>query len=64
MEAVKWWTKSAGQGQAWAQFFLGGCYEKGEGVNQDLEEAAKLYTKAAAQGLNPAKMALEKIKSN
>ena len=62
-EAVKWWTKSAGQGQAYAQLFLGECYEQGKGVNQDLEEAAKWYIKAATQGLKPAKLALEKLKS-
>ncbi len=49
-EAVKWYTKSAEQGYAAAQYSLGECYAKNDGVVKDLEEAAKLYTKAAEQG--------------
>ena len=32
--AVKWYTKAAEQGDAWAQTDLGWCYEKGMGVAQ------------------------------
>jgi TPR repeat protein len=49
-EAVKWYTKAAEQGDAWAQSNLGFCYEKGTGVAKDEKEAVKWYTKAAEQG--------------
>ncbi len=42
--------KHAEQGHAKAQFDLGVCYAKGEGVNKDPAEAAKWYRKAAEQG--------------
>ena len=32
------------------QFHLGSMYERGEGVDQDLEKAAHYYRQAAAQG--------------
>ena len=41
----------ANQGDAEAQFNLGGMYEIGNGVPQDFAEAAKWYRKAAEQGL-------------
>ncbi len=49
-EAVKWYTRSAEQGDAAAQYGLGECYANGDGVAKDFEEAAKLYIKAAEQG--------------
>jgi len=33
-----------------AQFYLGACYSKGEGVPEDESEAAKWYKAAAEQG--------------
>ena len=49
-EAVKWYHKAADQGQAEAQWHLGGMCYKGMGVSQDYEEAARWYRKAADQG--------------
>ena len=49
-EAVKWYRKAAEQGRTDAQFNLGYCYDKGQGVSQDYTEAVKWYRKAAEQG--------------
>lgn len=49
-EAIKWYQKAAEQGSADAQYKLGVCYEKGEGVEKDAVEAAKWYQEAAEQG--------------
>ena len=43
--------KAAEQGHANAQCSLGNCYDFGQGVTKDLNEAAKWYRKAAEQGL-------------
>ena len=48
--AVKYYKKSAEQGNEKAQFNFALCYAKGEGVEKDLREAAKWYRKAAEQG--------------
>ena len=42
--------KAAEQGDASAQYGLGGAYDNGEGVAQDKVEAVKWYRKAAEQG--------------
>ena len=49
-EAVKCFRKAAEQGNATAQFNLGYCYEKGQGVAKDETEAVKWYREAAEQG--------------
>ncbi|MDC0998333.1 tetratricopeptide repeat protein [Alphaproteobacteria bacterium] len=49
-EAVKWYRKSAEQGDASAQYALGWMYSNGKGVTQDYAEAVKWYRKAAQQG--------------
>ena len=49
-EAVKWFTKSAEEGDRRGQLFLGVCYYQGKGVTQDYKEAVKWYTKSAEQG--------------
>jgi len=49
-EAFKWFSKAADQGDASAQYFLGGMYYSGEGVEQDYKQAFKWHTKAADQG--------------
>jgi hypothetical protein len=38
-------------GEADAQYYLGGMYHNGEGVNQDYKTAVKWYRLAADQGL-------------
>jgi hypothetical protein len=49
VEAVKWYRKSAEQGNADAQYNLGVCYEYGYGVPKDHAEALKWYLKPAEQ---------------
>ena len=49
-EAVKWYRKAVDQGDAVAQYNLGVCYFKGEGVAQDYAEAVKWFRKAAELG--------------
>ena len=53
--------KSAEQGNADAQCWLGLCYDLGKGVGQDYGEAMKWLRKAAEQGNKSAKDELEKI---
>ena len=48
-EAVKWYRKSAAQGNAWGRANLGYMYENGRGVSQDHAEAAKWYRRSAEQ---------------
>ena len=48
--ALREWRPLAEQGNANAQFFLGVMYDKGQGVRQDLREAARWFRKAAEQG--------------
>ena len=48
-EAVKWFRKSAEQGDPSGQFSLGQLYQRGIGVEQDIEEAIKWIRKAAEQ---------------
>ncbi len=49
--ALREWRPLAEQGNANAQFFLGVMYDKGQGVRQDLREAARWFRKAAEQGV-------------
>jgi TPR repeat protein len=49
-EAVKWYRLAAEKGKVTAQYMLGECYSRGQGVARDLPEAAKWYRKAAEQG--------------
>ena len=50
-QAFAWAKRSADQGFAQAQRYVGACYEFGVGVGQNVSEAAVWYGKAAAQGL-------------
>jgi len=47
---LKWYRKSAEQGNAMAQDNLGVMYHEGEGVTRNYAEAAKWFRKAAEQG--------------
>ena len=60
-KAFKWWLLAAEQGNAYAQNFLGRCYENGRGVDKDLNEAIKWYRKAAEQGHESAKNRLKAL---
>ena len=50
VKAVEYFRKAAEQGHARAQFYLGYCYNAGQGVAKDYAEAVKWYRKAAEQG--------------
>jgi len=56
-EAVLWFQKVPELAEA--QFYLGKCYENGDGVEKDITQAMEWYRKAAEQGFAEAK---DKIK--
>lgn len=58
-EAVKLYRMAAELGNTDAQSSLGSCYYEGQGVPQDYGEAVNWYSKAAEQGHEEAKRALE-----
>ena len=60
-QAVKWLAKASQKNIAKAQDALGFMYEKGHGVPKDLGKAVQLYRKAAAQGLDAAKLSLKRL---
>lgn len=49
---------------AYAQYFLGRMYERGEGVEKDAKVAAKWYRKAAEKGVNDAQFRLATMYEN
>ena len=49
--ALREWTPLAEQGDAKAQYYLGGMYYQGHGVPQNKKTAVKWFTLAAEQGL-------------
>ena len=59
--AVQYYTRAAELGNAEAQYKLGCCYETGTGVEQDLNEAEFWFRKAAEQGYEKSKAALERL---
>ena len=50
-EAAIWYRKSAEQGDALAQCFIGICYIEGCGVERDINAAKYWLNKSAAQGV-------------
>lgn len=44
-------VKRAEKGDAKAQYNLGSCYENGDGIDKNINEAVKWYMKAAEQGM-------------
>lgn len=63
-EAVKWYSKAAEQGLAFAQNDLGFMYDLGLVVKEDNAEAVKLYLKAAEQGHVVAQASLGRMHYN
>jgi len=51
-KAVEWYTKSSDQGNPAAMNFLGLCYSKGKGCEQNMKTAFDLYEKLADLGYN------------
>jgi TPR repeat protein len=49
-EAIKWYTRAAGQGSSISQMNLAQMYEKGMGVKQDFQQAKTWYRKAMESG--------------
>lgn len=49
-KAFQFYLESAEAGYVTAQFAVGECYEKGDGVKKNEDEAQKWFEKAAAQG--------------
>lgn len=49
-KAVKYWKKSADNGNAEAQYYLGFCYSKGDGVQMNKQTAFYWYQKASNNG--------------
>src|SRR5260370_1102532 len=47
-------VRTAEEGDPGAQCYLGGCYQTGQGVQQDYKEAGKWYLLAAEQECAPA----------
>ena len=61
-EAVKWFRKAADLGgDAEAMWYLGQCYEKGEGVEKSIEKAVSWYKKGAGNGNAKCKQALKRL---
>ncbi len=50
VEAVKWFTMAAKQGETYAQYYLAKCYDNGDGVRENKYEANFWYQAAARQG--------------
>ena len=63
-EAFKWWSLSAEQGYAEAQFNLGLMYADGLGVAKDYAEAIKWLKLAAEQKFEAAQFQLETMHFN
>jgi TPR repeat protein len=60
-EAVLWYRKSADQCHPQGQFRLAVCYELGKGIEQDWEEAARLFELAARRGHSEASECLQML---
>ncbi|TAL27573.1 MAG: sel1 repeat family protein [Alphaproteobacteria bacterium] len=60
-EALKWYCRSANQGNPFSQYAVGRLYDEGHGVKQDYAEAAKWFHKAAGQGRVPKVSQLEAL---
>jgi TPR repeat protein len=60
---MEWFQKSAAQGNARAQYILGGMYLNGSGVPKDISKAIEWLGKAAAQGDAEAQLTLGAMNS-
>lgn len=62
--AFSYFMKAANTGDAQAQYYIGYFYERGIGVEQDIEQAIHYYTLAANSGWGIATNALSHIFNN
>lgn len=60
-KAVECFRRAVEKGDARALYYLGLCYEEGQGVPQDKEKAIKLYRKAARLGNDEAREKLKEL---
>jgi TPR repeat protein len=59
---LKFHQEEANKGNAYYQFRMGQRYLIGDGVEKDTSKACDMFLKAAAQGNEEAKAALQKLK--
>lgn len=64
IEAFKYFSLAAEQGDAISQLYLGRMYENGYGIIQDYSRASYWYTKAAEQGNKEAKESLKQYNND
>lgn len=57
-EAARWFAKCAAEGRALGEFYLAGCYERGDGVPKNVIKALELLESAAGSGLKEAQFSL------
>jgi TPR repeat protein len=62
VDAVKQYRHEAKEGSAEAQYLLGCCYQFGDGIAKNKDEAAKWFRKSVKQGYILAQELLEAIK--
>ena len=62
VDAVKQYRHEAKEGCAEAQYLLGCCYQFGDGIAKNKDEAGKWFRKSAKQGYTQAQELLEVIK--
>ncbi|KAI8837778.1 hypothetical protein BJ741DRAFT_156875 [Chytriomyces cf. hyalinus JEL632] len=63
-KAVKFFDRAAEAGNSSAQFYLAGCYARGDSVQKDQKKALALYEKASLQGHKQAAAVLRKLTSS
>lgn len=63
-EAMRWYRKSADQGDCSAQFAIGRLYDQGAGVPVSHPVAAEWYLKSAKRGCNMAQYSLGQMYEN
>ncbi len=62
--AFSYFKKAAKTGDAQAQYYVGYFYERGVGVEQDIEQAVHYYTRSANSGWGTAINALSHMKKH
>ncbi|MNG52499.1 Sel1 repeat protein [compost metagenome] len=60
-KSIPYLLEAANRGNARAQYSLGYMYQKGEGVQKDIDKAKEYYQLSAKQGHVKAKSALKKL---
>jgi len=62
--AIKYWLPMAHEGKSRAQFYMGGLYHDGTGVERDMVQAYMWWSLAAAKGYNPALTARDRLRDD